>query len=484
MTINLLSGRALTALFTSLIGVAAGVAASSGARADVVSATLVAHEGQVVPYNGADVTVGYLNVTHTNGLGMLAFTAESTVPNGDTVWADSGIIWRNSDALPDVLVGSSESMGLSNAGDFIYSVLMNNKSTVYTNHGKLLSSGDPHPILPGLFSASNSAPKMTPGGTAYWMNGYTSVPGAAAEGWMILKCTDISDPDTITAIVQTGDMIGGLPVASAPDGWNCDLSDDETHVMFSTFVEAAPATNDRVVVNGNVVAAAGSPTGDGDNWHEGFESLHINSAGNYIFTAHTTGLGSSNRVLAYNGGIVLREGMVVDGFTLGPILRGAGMNNLGKLAFSWTAPSDDVLFYGDADNATVAQAILRTGDHLDFDNDGKPDALVTDINIHTLTSPGISLSDHDFIFVNVSILATARGEEHTAIVRIDLPSVRDCPADTNSDGEVDVDDLITVILNWGACDKPPAGCLADVDDSGAVDVDDLVAMIVAWGECS
>jgi hypothetical protein len=58
-----------------------------------------------------------------------------------------------------------------------------------------------------------------------------------------------------------------------------------------------------------------------------------------------------------------------------------------------------------------------------------------------------------------------------------------CFGDTNDSGAVDVDDLITVILNWGACPKPPAGCVADVDDSGAVDVDDLIAVILAWGAC-
>jgi hypothetical protein len=48
---------------------------------------------------------------------------------------------------------------------------------------------------------------------------------------------------------------------------------------------------------------------------------------------------------------------------------------------------------------------------------------------------------------------------------------------------VDVDDLIAVILGWGACPDPPAPCGPDVDQSGAVDVDDLIAVILAWGSC-
>jgi hypothetical protein len=63
------------------------------------------------------------------------------------------------------------------------------------------------------------------------------------------------------------------------------------------------------------------------------------------------------------------------------------------------------------------------------------------------------------------------------------PETVDCPADIDSSGAVDVDDLVAVILAWGACPKPPASCEADIDDSGAVDVDDLVAVILYWGAC-
>jgi hypothetical protein len=54
-----------------------------------------------------------------------------------------------------------------------------------------------------------------------------------------------------------------------------------------------------------------------------------------------------------------------------------------------------------------------------------------------------------------------------------------CPSDIDGSGVVDVDDLVTVILDWGQADSP-----ADVDGSGTVDVDDLVLVILAWGPCS
>jgi subtilisin family serine protease len=63
-----------------------------------------------------------------------------------------------------------------------------------------------------------------------------------------------------------------------------------------------------------------------------------------------------------------------------------------------------------------------------------------------------------------------------------------CIGDTNGTGAVDVDDLIAVILSWGACPTPPPPCDADVAPSptgdGVVDVDDLVTVILNWGACS
>jgi hypothetical protein len=53
-----------------------------------------------------------------------------------------------------------------------------------------------------------------------------------------------------------------------------------------------------------------------------------------------------------------------------------------------------------------------------------------------------------------------------------------CPADTNVDGVVDVEDLVNVITSWNTAN--PA---ADVDDDGVVGVEDLVAVILAWGLC-
>jgi hypothetical protein len=58
---------------------------------------------------------------------------------------------------------------------------------------------------------------------------------------------------------------------------------------------------------------------------------------------------------------------------------------------------------------------------------------------------------------------------------------RNIPADVNDTGSVDVDDLLTVINEWGVCKVPPAACDGDITANGSVDVDDLLEVINNWG---
>jgi hypothetical protein len=56
--------------------------------------------------------------------------------------------------------------------------------------------------------------------------------------------------------------------------------------------------------------------------------------------------------------------------------------------------------------------------------------------------------------------------------------------DANGDAAVNVDDLIAVILAWGACPSAcPPYCAADTNRDCQIDVDDLIAVILGWGSC-
>jgi hypothetical protein len=55
-----------------------------------------------------------------------------------------------------------------------------------------------------------------------------------------------------------------------------------------------------------------------------------------------------------------------------------------------------------------------------------------------------------------------------------------CPADvTGGNSEVNIDDLLAVINNWGG----GAGNPADVNGDGSVNIDDLLLVINSWGPC-
>jgi hypothetical protein len=80
-------------------------------------------------------------------------------------------------------------------------------------------------------------------------------------------------------------------------------------------------------------------------------------------------------------------------------------------------------------------------------------------------------------------LRLTSGGAGTASLRLDNVNIDiapPCPGDTDGNGQVDVDDLTAVILDWGTDGSQFNG---DVDGSGIVDVDDLTAVILAWGAC-
>lgn len=52
--------------------------------------------------------------------------------------------------------------------------------------------------------------------------------------------------------------------------------------------------------------------------------------------------------------------------------------------------------------------------------------------------------------------------------------------DVNGDGRVRIDDLLAVIVAWGACPPLPATCPADVTHDGVVNTADLLMVIVNW----
>jgi len=141
---------------------------------------------------------------------------------------------------------------------------------------------------------------------------------------------------------------------------------------------------------------------------------------------------------------------------------------------------------------------------IDFDNDGNMDlAMVVQVEgeprVRVLQNEGgliftsIDTSlDESVVLVdagdisgngNIELVTVGGGSEArglTSLLTVRSNATITCPGDTDYNGDVDVDDLLTVLSQFGPC---PGGCSGDFNDDGAVTVDDLLTLIGAWGPC-
>ena len=117
--------------------------------------------------------------------------------------------------------------------------------------------------------------------------------------------------------------------------------------------------------------------------------------------------------------------------------------------------------YGDLRLQSISPAIDAgsdgwvPADDLDLDDDGD---LLERIPIDLDSGPR---------FLNAAVDMGAYESDH-------------CPADSDGNGLVNVNDLLDLLAKWGLC---PAPCPEDNDGSGEVNVNDLLALLTAWVTC-
>ena len=120
----------------------------------------------------------------------------------------------------------------------------------------------------------------------------------------------------------------------------------------------------------------------------------------------------------------MREGDVIDGVTLGTSVRSVALNNANEAAFVWTDTSStsvEHLFYAaDAGNLTNAQLLLSTGDQIDTDGNGSPDAIITDFN--AFNNGDISLRSDGWIYLDVDLDDLQGNDLGEAAIRVQIPT--------------------------------------------------------------
>lgn len=423
-----------------------------------------------------DSTVTALNSPFTNSLGEVGYVA-SLSDGSRAIMIGAAQIFNSAGALPDVLSGGESTMGISDAGGFIYSPSFNGNDAVYTQNGLLLADGDPAPGLPGMFSSFNSRPTMTPDGTANWIGGWSDTAGGSSIGRIFYRAAG-ANPANTTILLKSGDTIDGFPIAASGIGFGYDVS-NSGNVIVALTQTTGSTTNDTCVAvypvgdAAVVVAREGSPTGQGDNW-SGTSSMSINDAGDYVVTGDTDGASASDAFVAYNGQIMVREGDSLGGTTLSGSCKWISIDNAGNVAFIHDTAAGEALFYGHAADLTNAARIATTGDSLDTDGDGVGDYTLADFKASSAIGPGLDLAGDGRIFVEADLSDGTTTAE--AIIGFEPEAAPPCDGDLDADGDVDIGDLALLLSGFGG-----AGPAGDIDGDGDVDITDLAILLSAFG---
>ncbi|HLT46098.1 MAG TPA: hypothetical protein VK002_02615, partial [Rubricoccaceae bacterium] len=420
-----------------LLGTLAFLLAPGLAAQDTLRVTQVVVEGETVTLPGGGTgTVSTIQTSlFTNRNAEVGFSVD--VQGDDGVWFGDAPIWLNSQATSHTLTGAEFTMGIGDNGEFIYSPSIDGNDGVWTDQGYLLADGDPAPGFEGdTLVTFNSRPTMGANGTAYWVAGVNDGAGGTSTVNRALYMSTDRTPATTSVVLRSGDIVGGFPLAGGSDGigFNYEFSDDGTHHILGLVLETGSSTDDNVVyVDGAIVAREAHPNGSGiDNW-DNFDIHRILDDGTYGFTGDTDGSTATDEFIAINGTIVLREGDVVDGVTLGSGVVAFDLNADGLVVFGWslTSSSDEGLFVADiSDIPGTARLVARTNDLLDTDGDGTPEWVLTDVNPSASTGQGAgALAPDGTFFISLGVEPVGGGTEVDGAFAFDFGGGDECEQD-------------------------------------------------------
>jgi hypothetical protein len=458
------------------------VMSTHAALAQVVPATLILKEGDAL----LGSTVSSLGEPFTNSLGHVGFTYS-------TANSDRGIFINNASVFDDssnaALSGSEATMGISNAGGFLYSPSVSTEDAVWSNFGLLHVAGEPAPQSPVQFVSFASRPRMTANGTAAWVGGRANTLGGASVQRVFHLNRDPSSPaNTITAFAG-GDVLGGVAITAAGVGFTYDISDDGTEYLNVVVFTGAAATDAGVVKNASqIVMREGSPADGVGNWQT-IGPVGINDSGDYLILGDTDAAAASDGFVSVNGLIKIREGELIAGSPLSSTFNAASISNQGRIAFIANLGTVESLVAGHASNlsASTSTRLLAVGQQIDTNGDLAADFVVSNFLASNTIAPGLDLADDGRVFARVDLTPVGGGTAVQAIIGLAMPSLCDS-IDFNGDGlfpdDQDLIDFLSVLAG-GACST---GTCNDIDfnnDGLFPDDNDLVAFltVLAGGNC-
>jgi cysteine-rich repeat protein len=376
-------------------------------QAAVVPAQVVARVGDV-PL-GATVALATTQPPFVLANGGVAFTG--LLADGDAyVFVHDQVVFRGSDVVTSVLLGTEASMGATALGGFIYGPEIDGNEAVWTHNGLLAVEGVQAPAYPmGYVSTFHSRPTMVENGTVYWLAGLNSSGGTTTQQRVLYRSPTASPAD-IQVVLASGAPVGGL-VVSSPAGLDFDyhVSNDGSHLVMVVAMNTGSTLDDEhIYVDGGLFHQENTPSGTGDDW-DNFDLVVINDQGTYAFSGDTNGNLATDEFVAVNGVIAVREGDVLDGVTITPAasVRLLALDDASRVVHAWAYAGNTVetVFFAcnAADVAGSSRAVLTTGvDELDLDGDGLGDALVTDLNATNATGSR-ALADDGSLYLSLDI---------------------------------------------------------------------------------
>jgi len=394
-----------------------GLAAASFSTAQVSLQTL-ARTGTTLP--GLPFTVDSLVAPGVSGNGKIAFRGTFTDASATSrtfYYADGLVRFRSDDG--GTYASFEDSVGISNSGEFNFSIAKDGFDSIQTGAGTLLKDDDVAPVLANKFISFASRPKMAADGTQFFVAGFTSLQGGATEGRVFYKRT----PDgTYSVIAKSGDAlpVGNYSGTGVDFGYNNSLNGDST---IHSAVSDASGNPRFIVVNGVAVAQTGLDSGIGGNWQNFTAgSLSVDTAGNWVAAGDTSAATTEDHFVVYNGQIVAKEGTTYAGVSLtgGIVGRHTSINDSGDLLHVWGNSSNVSLFHTNTADLGNATKLLGSGDAVDLDGDAIADgSLVTirSFNVSTVQSLTMGADGYAYFVATIQPRDTTQSQ-YDAIVRL------------------------------------------------------------------
>jgi hypothetical protein len=172
-------------------------------------------------------------------------------------------------------------------------------------------------------------------------------------------------------------------------------------------------------------------------------------------------------------GVAIAASGPVTTVSLDATLAGSQPPGYGGFAFLGVT-TEDLQFFSDPLRLTIAQEVvfnIQSAGPGFISLEADPASTGEIVGDHLL--PGSY-----FISISLQVTIDDANPSVTNITDWTLTLTSLCPADVNGDSQINVNDLLSVIGQWGS-----GSGSGDVTGDGIVDVDDLLAVINQWGAC-